>query len=123
MGGPRRPVRRVISSLITKERCRTGRASRMACSHQVLIPKMGSRTRFDCIQLHRHGTGMTCLVRPLRCLRRATYWDPEMGKEDPAKKGVCSNYLCDSKPGDDCKMTGPSSKVMLMPEENSKTDY
>merc|ERR1719310_810387 len=57
------------------------------------------------------------------CVRRATYWDPEMGKEDPAKKGVCSNYLCDSKPGDDCKMTGPSGKVMLMPEENSKTDY
>mgnify|MGYP003308966434 FL=1 len=95
----------------------------MACSHQVLIPKMASRTRFDCIQLHRHGTVMTCLVRPLRCVRRATYWDPEMGKEDPAKKGVCSNYLCDSKPGDDCKMTGPSGKVMLMPEENSKTDY
>jgi ferredoxin--NADP+ reductase len=38
-----------------------------------------------------------------------------MGKEDPAKKGVCSNFLCDSKPGDDCKMTGPSGKVMLMP--------
>merc|ERR550514_2599391 len=57
------------------------------------------------------------------CVRRATYWDPDMGKEDPAKKGVCSNYLCDSKPGDDCKMTGPSGKVMLMPEENSKTDY
>ena len=27
------------------------------------------------------------------CVRRATYWDPDMGKEDPAKKGVCSN-LC-----------------------------
>merc|ERR1712094_35366 len=25
--------------------------------------------------------------------------------------------------GDDCKMTSPSGKVMLMPEENSKTDY
>merc|ERR1712003_477841 len=39
------------------------------------------------------------------------------------KKGVCSNYLCDSKPGDDVKMTGPSGKVMLMPEEDPKTDY
>ena len=35
--------------------------------------------------------------------------------DDPAKKGVCSNYLCDSKPGDDVKLTGPSGKVMLIP--------
>lgn len=48
------------------------------------------------------------------CVRRATYTDPETGKEDPAKKGVCSNYLCDSKPGDEIKLTGPSGKVMLM---------
>lgn len=33
------------------------------------------------------------------CVRRATYVDPETGKEDPAKKGVCSNFLCDAKPG------------------------
>merc|ERR1711924_509805 len=52
----------------------------------------------------------------------ATYWDPEMGKEDPAKKGVCSNFLCDTKPGEDVKMTGPSGKVMLMPEKDPKTD-
>ena len=24
------------------------------------------------------------------CVRRAVYWDKELGKEDPAKKGVCS---------------------------------
>merc|ERR1719379_39457 len=47
---------------------------------------------------------------------------PEMGKEDPAKKGVCSNFLCDTKPGDEVKMTGPSGKVMLMPEKDPKTD-
>ena len=33
------------------------------------------------------------------CVRRATYWDPEMNAEDPAKKGICSNFLCDAKPG------------------------
>merc|ERR1719207_453926 len=27
-------------------------------------------------------------------VRRATYWCPEMKAEDPAKKGVCSNFLC-----------------------------
>ncbi|KAH8045511.1 NADPH-hemoprotein reductase [Aureococcus anophagefferens] len=46
-----------------------------------------------------------------------------MGKDDPAKKGVCSNFICDSKPGDAVKMTGPSGKVMLMPEEKADTDY
>jgi len=51
------------------------------------------------------------------CVRRATYWDPELGREDPAKKGVCSNYLCDAKPGQELALTGPSGKVMLMPEQ------
>merc|ERR1712205_130144 len=23
------------------------------------------------------------------CVRRATYWDPEMNAEDPAKRGIC----------------------------------
>ena len=45
------------------------------------------------------------------CVRRATYWCPDLGAEDPAKKGVCSNYLCDAKPGAEVKMTGPSGKV------------
>jgi len=56
------------------------------------------------------------------CVRRAVYWCPELKAEDPAKKGVCSNYLCDSKPGDEIKLTGPAGKVMLMPEKNPATD-
>jgi len=27
------------------------------------------------------------------CVRRATYWDAELNKEDPAKEGICSNFL------------------------------
>merc|ERR1712178_417704 len=56
------------------------------------------------------------------CVRRAVYWCPELNAEDPAKKGICSNYLCDAKPGNDVTMTGPSGKVMLLPEENPATD-
>ncbi|XAR72542.1 Ferredoxin--NADP(+) reductase [Bertholletia excelsa] len=52
------------------------------------------------------------------CVRRAVYYDPQTGKEDPSKKGVCSNFLCDSKPGDKIKITGPSGKIMLLPEED-----
>ncbi|KAL7465129.1 hypothetical protein ACHAXS_005454 [Conticribra weissflogii] len=57
------------------------------------------------------------------CVRRATYWCPELQAEDPAKKGICSNFLCDTQPGDEVMMTGPAGKVMLMPEEDPKTDY
>ena len=56
------------------------------------------------------------------CVRRATYWCPELGALDPSKMGVCSNYLCDATPGTEVKMTGPSGKVMLMPEEKPETD-
>merc|ERR1711990_845025 len=56
------------------------------------------------------------------CVRRATYWDPEMNAEDPAKKGICSNYLCDAKPGEKLAMTGPAGKVMLMPESTPEAD-
>jgi len=53
------------------------------------------------------------------CVRRATYWDEEMQKEDPAKKGICSNFLCDAKPGMEVTMTGPTGKVLLLPEDQS----
>ena len=56
------------------------------------------------------------------CVRRAVYWDKELGKEDPAKKGVCSNFLCDAKPGDEISVTGPTGKVMLMPEATPEAD-
>merc|ERR1719407_127108 len=87
-------------------------------------PKNGKphTVRLYSIAASRYGDDMTGQTTSL-CVRRATYWDPEMGKDDPAKKGVCSNFICDSKPGDSVKMTGPSGKVMLMPEEKADTDW
>ena len=70
----------------------------------------------------RYGDDMTGKTGSL-CVRRATYWDPELKADDPAKKGICSNFLCDTQPGDAVDMTGPAGKVMLMPEENPSTDY
>ena len=77
--------------------------------------------RLYSIASSRYGDDMTGKTGSL-CVRRATYWCPELQAEDPAKKGVCSNFLCDTQPGDEIQMTGPAGKVMLMPEEDPKTD-
>eukprot|EP00593_Proboscia_inermis_P006832 CAMPEP_0171305144 /NCGR_PEP_ID=MMETSP0816-20121228/14932_1 /TAXON_ID=420281 /ORGANISM="Proboscia inermis, Strain CCAP1064/1" /LENGTH=345 /DNA_ID=CAMNT_0011785739 /DNA_START=163 /DNA_END=1197 /DNA_ORIENTATION=+ len=70
----------------------------------------------------RYGDDMTGNTGSL-CVRRATYWCPELKADDPAKQGICSNFLCDTKPGNDVMMTGPAGKAMLLPEENPETDY
>ena len=54
-------------------------------------------------------------------INQPRYWCPELKADDPAKKGVCSNYLCDSKPGEDIKLTGPTGKAMLLPEKDAST--
>jgi len=78
--------------------------------------------RLYSIASSRYGDDMTGQTGSL-CVRRATYWCPELKADDPAKKGVCSNFLCDTKPGDEVQMTGPAGKVMLLPEEDPSTDY
>ena len=78
--------------------------------------------RLYSIASSRYGDDMTGKTGSL-CVRRATYWCPELKADDPAKKGICSNFLCDTKPGDQVQMTGPAGKVMLMPEEDPNTDY
>jgi ferredoxin--NADP+ reductase len=86
-------------------------------------PKNGkpNSARLYSIASSRYGDDMTGTTTSL-CVRRATYWCPELKADDPAKKGVCSNYLCDSKPGEDVKLTGPTGKAMLMPEKDASTD-
>ena len=86
-------------------------------------PKNGkpNTNRLYSIASTRYGDDMKGTTTTL-CVRRATYWCPELKADDPAKKGICSNFLCDAKPGDDVMLTGPAGKVMLMPEKNPKTD-
>jgi len=78
--------------------------------------------RLYSIASSRYGDDMTGNTGSL-CVRRATYWCPELKADDPAKKGICSNFLCDTKAGEEVNMTGPAGKVMLMPEEDPTTDY
>ena len=86
-------------------------------------PKNGkpNSVRLYSIASSRYGDDMTGTTTTL-CVRRATYWCPELKADDPAKKGVCSNFLCDATPGTDLKLTGPSGKVMLIPEKDPNVD-
>jgi len=78
--------------------------------------------RLYSIASSRYGDDMSGKTGSL-CVRRANYWCPELQADDPAKKGICSNFLCDTQPGDEVNLTGPAGKVMLMPEEDPTTDY
>eukprot|EP00592_Proboscia_alata_P014933 CAMPEP_0194394524 /NCGR_PEP_ID=MMETSP0174-20130528/123900_1 /TAXON_ID=216777 /ORGANISM="Proboscia alata, Strain PI-D3" /LENGTH=340 /DNA_ID=CAMNT_0039190329 /DNA_START=449 /DNA_END=1471 /DNA_ORIENTATION=- len=78
--------------------------------------------RLYSIASSRYGDDMTGNTGSL-CVRRATYWCPELKADDPTKQGICSNHICDTKPGDDMVLTGPAGKVMLLPEEDPTTDY
>ena len=71
-------------------------------------------TRLYSIASTRYGDYFDAQTASL-CVRRATFWDPEKNAEDPAKKGICSNFLCDAKPGDEITMTGahPHSSNLL----------
>ncbi|URE29795.1 Ferredoxin--NADP reductase, leaf isozyme [Musa troglodytarum] len=51
------------------------------------------------------------------CVKRLVYTN-EQGE---IVKGVCSNFLCDLKPGADVKITGPVGKEMLMPKDPNAT--
>ena len=46
------------------------------------------------------------------CVRQLQY-----EKDGQTINGVCSTYLCDIKPGDQVKITGPVGKEMLLPED------
>jgi len=37
-------------------------------------------------------------------------------------KGVCSNYMCDLKPGEEVVMTGPAGKKFILPQEDFSGD-
>eukprot|EP00245_Coleochaete_scutata_P011960 TRINITY_DN453_c0_g1_i1.p1 TRINITY_DN453_c0_g1~~TRINITY_DN453_c0_g1_i1.p1 ORF type:complete len:371 (+),score=97.17 TRINITY_DN453_c0_g1_i1:100-1212(+) len=51
------------------------------------------------------------------CVKRLVYTN-DKGEE---VKGVCSNFLCDLKPGEVVSLTGPIGKEMLMPKDPNAT--
>ncbi|GAB4814659.1 hypothetical protein N2152v2_001705 [Parachlorella kessleri] len=76
------------------------------------------KTRLYTIASTRYGDNFDGKTASL-CVRRARYVDPETQQEDPAKKGICSTFLCDAKPGQEVMMTGPTGKILLLPQDPS----
>ncbi|KAK8935994.1 hypothetical protein KSP39_PZI013326 [Platanthera zijinensis] len=51
------------------------------------------------------------------CVKRVVYTNDQ----GEIVKGVCSNFLCDLRPGAEVKLTGPVGKEMLMPKDPNAT--
>ncbi len=69
------------------------------------------KLRLYSIASTRHGDNFNGNTVSL-CVRQLQY-----EKDGETINGVCSTYLCDIKPGDKVKITGPVGKEMLLPEE------
>jgi ferredoxin--NADP+ reductase len=61
----------------------------------------------------RHGDDLNDQTVSL-CVRQLEYKHPETGE---TVYGVCSTYICHLKPGDEVKVTGPTGKEMLLPDD------
>jgi len=71
------------------------------------------KLRLYSIASTRHGDDVDDKTVSL-CVRQLEYKHPETGE---IVYGVCSTYLCHLEPGADVKITGPTGKEMLLPEE------
>lgn len=79
------------------------------------IDKKGKpeKLRLYSIASTRHGDDVDDKTVSL-CVRQLEYKHPETGE---TVYGVCSTYLCNLKPGDEVKITGPVGKEMLLPSD------
>lgn len=70
------------------------------------------KLRLYSIASTRHGDDLDDKTVSL-CVRQLEYKHPETGE---TVLGVCSTHICNLKPGDEVKITGPTGKEMLLPE-------
>jgi len=70
------------------------------------------------------GEGKIISTTPKRVIDE---YQPQNEGDDPDRHelflGVCSNYICNLKVGDEVQVTGPSGKRFLIPKEPDKHDY
>lgn len=75
------------------------------------------KLRLYSIASTRHGDDLNDQTVSL-CVRQLEYNHPETGEK---VYGVCSTYLCNLKPGEEVKITGPTGKEMLLPSDEDTT--
>lgn len=75
------------------------------------------KLRLYSIASTRHGDDLDDKTVSL-CVRQLEYKHPETGE---TVYGVCSTHLCFLKPGDEVKITGPTGKEMLLPDDEEAT--
>jgi ferredoxin--NADP+ reductase len=75
------------------------------------------KLRLYSIASTRHGDDVDDKTVSL-CVRQLEYKHPETGE---TVYGVCSTHICNLKPGDEVKVTGPTGKEMLLPEDEDAT--
>ena len=70
------------------------------------------------------GDGRVISTTPKRLIAERT---PQKAGDDPDDHrlflGTCSNYVCDLRPGDEVRVTGPAGKRFLLPAEPERHDY
>lgn len=71
------------------------------------------KLRLYSIASTRHGDAVNDKTVSL-CVRQLEYKHPETGE---TVYGVCSTHICNLKPGDEVKITGPTGKEMLLPDD------
>ena len=90
----------------------------------VLTPGLDEKGRPHAVRLYSvasHRSGEAGIPNSLSlCVKRVQYQDSVTGV---LKKGVASNYVCDLKPGDTVRLTGPVGNRFLLPENLSPCNF
>lgn len=73
------------------------------------------KLRLYSIASTRHGDDLNDKTVSL-CVRQLEYKHPETNE---TVYGVCSTHICHLKPGDEVKVTGPTGKEMLLPDDEN----
>ena len=115
-----------ISGMALEGRCLVGQA------FGILAPGVDERGKPNKVRLYsiacpdggEDGAGKVISTTTKRVIDERT---PQKKSDDPDDHslflGVCSNYMCDLRPGDEVKVTGPNGKRFLLPVSRDDHDY
>ena len=146
-----RPTEPVVGRVVSNDLCMNGKSAsfvkhtvfdvsgtalagnfRAGQSFGVLAPGVDERGKPHKVRLYsvacpswgEDGEGNLVSTTPKRVIDEFV---AQSAKDDPTDHhlflGVCSNYLCDLKAGDEVQLTGPNGKRFLLPTDVNAHDY